>query len=471
MKDNLIIITFDQLRHEYGSIQNKKLKNKSGIRKLTKKALTFSDCYTTCPQCVPARLSWLTGQYPSRWGITKNEDVDVPGETPSFLRKLSRNGWRTEIIGKTHWTSHQHSNDLRNNVERMQSLGIDRITEIAGPRALRRIKCELTDEWERAELLSIYKRDMRERYDNHDASEAWKVRASILPNHLYPDIWIGDKAQQRLKEMPIDKPWVLWISFVGPHEPFDTPIEFKNKRRLFGNINYKNHSQDWIQKLREDDHLAKLQNRWRSVLTNKAIKEVQQDYRDRIDLIDEQLSKILKTLDDRTDAKKTNIIVTSDHGEMLGDGNMLYKGTLLESSIKVPFVYLPSKNKKRKIYSNPITSTDLIHKIANDIIIGNETKESLELWLKSKNYAVVEFREEIAIIKNRKKYVYNLDGELIWSANLKWKENETNSNVKVCKIEKIQKNTPRQTKIDKIAYKEIRKRCNSKWIVQNLITK
>ena len=64
-------------------------------------------------------------------------------------------------------------------------------------------------------------------------------------------------------------------------------------------------------------------------------------------------------------AEDTAIIFTSDHGEMMGDGNMLYKGTMLESAIRVPFVYKPIKGDRKEIgftHSKPIGLTKLLKK-------------------------------------------------------------------------------------------------------------
>ena len=116
MKKNIIIITFDQMRAYFGfstcqdlNLRNiNKLKNYGGIN--------FRNCYTSCPQCVPARISWITGKHPSRWGIQKNEDVDLWSDAPSFMRKLRDTGWETKLIGKTHWTSHRHPKDLRTKI-------------------------------------------------------------------------------------------------------------------------------------------------------------------------------------------------------------------------------------------------------------------------------------------------------------------------------------------------------------------
>ena len=230
MQKNLIIITFDQMRADFGGSPEiqKKLKNINSL--IEKGGISYNNCYTTSPQCIPARISWITGKYPSRWGIDKNEDINLQANSPSFIRKLKNNGWKTYLVGKTHWTSHRRPKDLRSEVELNKKLGIDNIIEVAGPRALRHIRCSLTDLWEEAGLLTGFINDLDERYNKkYEKIKPWVVKPTTLPNELYPDIWIADQSIKIIENIPDNKPWVLWISFVGPHEPFDTPKEWAER--------------------------------------------------------------------------------------------------------------------------------------------------------------------------------------------------------------------------------------------------
>ena len=83
-----------------------------------------------------------------------------------------RNELNIHMIGKTHWTSHYREDDLRDNVDLMLSLGINDIVEVAGPRALVRIKCALTDEWSTHNLLDKYKNDMNSRYRSKNIKQS-----------------------------------------------------------------------------------------------------------------------------------------------------------------------------------------------------------------------------------------------------------------------------------------------------------
>ena len=70
------------------------------------------------------------------------------------------------------------------------------------------------------------------------------------------------------------------------------------------------------------------------------------DYTDHLRLLDEQVGEILAKVKMRNDFDKTAITLMADHGEMLGDGGMLYKSTFIESAIRVPMIYRPPKGMK-----------------------------------------------------------------------------------------------------------------------------
>ena len=221
-KANLILITFDQWRGDWANQRRPKVRL-DAIKKIAREGWTAKHCYTSSPQCVPARLSWITGLRPSQLNVTRNKPVNLPGNARSMIRDLRDDGWHTAIVGKTHWTSHSKKVDLRDNKSDLYNLGFNQSIEIAGPRALRIIECDLTEEWKKSGVYEKHIEDLKNRYKNGVDWPAWKVEKTKLPLELYPDIWIANKGITLLKEMPENSPWILWISFVGPHEPFDTP--------------------------------------------------------------------------------------------------------------------------------------------------------------------------------------------------------------------------------------------------------
>ena len=138
-KQNWLLITFDQWR---GDWLHQPWLNLPQIQKIAKEGWHLKRCYTSSPQCVPARVSWLTGETPKELGLTRNSPYTVSANANSFVRELrDKEGYYTSLLGKTHWTSHGTPGDLRENLPLLRSLGFDSAVEIAGSRALRHREC------------------------------------------------------------------------------------------------------------------------------------------------------------------------------------------------------------------------------------------------------------------------------------------------------------------------------------------
>ena len=464
---NLLLVTFDQWRGDWTDPIAPVVRLPC-LERIAAHGLSARRCYTSSPQCVPARLSWLTGLAPSQLGVTRNCEAQISTNTPSIFRDLQQQGWYTELIGKTHWTSHLKPGDLRETKTLIQSAGFDRVLEVAGPRALQIMSCELTDEWKKESVFEQYLDDMKKRYRHGRTAAAWDVRPSVLPNHLYPDIWIANKGIEAIQRMPKNKPWLLWISFVGPHEPFDTPTRWNNGNRS-ETENYPQRAA-WIREIERDSELRKSSENWSNKLTKKEIEKCRIDYANNLQLLDDQVGRLTNEIKKRSDSDQTAIAITADHGEMLGDHQMLYKGTFLEASIRVPFHYVqpPQSGVTKKIIDRPIGLTETIKMVITNLQRGGMIEQTIE-YLKGQRYIIVEFGAELLIIKNKKKLCLNSKGETLWGINLSKDPYEQINIVK--ENQKIFNRNQEWKKIRILGEKEVEHRQQGKWLRKDLIEK
>ncbi len=97
---NILFITSDQQNPNFLGIFDDRLKTPN-LDRLAKEGITFTRSYVSCPLCTPARATWITGQYPfthGAWSVGTNLDKSCL----SLPKILSKNGYRTAIIGKSH---------------------------------------------------------------------------------------------------------------------------------------------------------------------------------------------------------------------------------------------------------------------------------------------------------------------------------------------------------------------------------
>ncbi len=336
---NWLLISFDQWR---GDWLHQPWLQLPVINGLAREGWTLRRCYTSSPQCVPARASWLTGKTPGELGVTQNIEYQVPEDSPSFVRQLRDNhNYQTALVGKTHWTPHKEGIDLRDNLPLLQSLGFDKVREIAGPRALAVLDCELTDCWRKAGVLSKYRDDLEDRYRDGCVHT---VRPTVLPDELYPDRWLTHVALEELKLLKADRPWLLWVSFPGPHEPFDVPEKW---REIWGNgpipdpIPRPSNLRKLLEVASLGSALSGKLERWPHGIPLEAQRKLRRDYADHLSFLDSQVGELLSALRKRSDFHRTAISCCSDHGELLGDWGLLLKGCFLEGAIRSLFLHRP----------------------------------------------------------------------------------------------------------------------------------
>ena len=301
--------------------------------------------YTSSPQCIPARASWLTGLTPGQLGVTANAHYTVPADAPSFVRDLrDQHGFHTVLVGKTHWTPHTKGVDLRDNLPLMRELGFEHVREIAGPRALAEVSCELTDRWQEADVMEAYRADLLDRYQDGCAHT---VRPSVLPDVLYPDLWLTGVALEELARMPQDQPWLLWVNFPGPHEPFDVPASWRGHHGAIPA------PQPRPQDAQELQRCAPEGSSWLASCNVGPMVCPKKRCRRFVGL---RRSSASVGCPDRNVVKgdgrpqrqnQTAVSVCSDHGELLGDWGLLLKGCFLEGAMRSLFLHRPPGGRSR----------------------------------------------------------------------------------------------------------------------------
>ena len=338
---NWLLISFDQWRGDWLLQPWLHLPH---LKRLASEGWHLNRCYTASPACVPARASWLTGLRPSALGVTANQIHTMPADAPSFVRELrDQAGYATALVGKTHWTPHESGLDLHDNLPLLRELGFDRVREIAGPRALAVVECELTDRWRDAGVLEAYRRDLEERYAGGCVHT---VRPSVLPEALYPDLWLTGVALEELVQLPEDRPWLLWVNFPGPHEPFDVPQSWRGRfpQGPIPEPEARPSDPAELERLAPPgSELARKLSRWPEGLPPDAVQALRADYADHLALLDAQVGELLAALGQRADGGRTAVSVCSDHGELLGDWGLLLKGCFLEGAMRSLFVHRPPR--------------------------------------------------------------------------------------------------------------------------------
>jgi arylsulfatase len=327
-RPNILLFMTDQQRWDAMSCVSDWLATPH-IDRIASSGMRFSDAYTNSPVCVPARVSLATGRYPHNHGVWTNQKYTMPVETPTWMRSLREAGYATSLFGKTHL--HPHNGDLRDREHLVHAYGLDHVDEIAGPRATSVSRSHMTERWKAAGVYKIYREDHRDRFQ----STPWVVRPSPMPLEHYPDVYVGQQAKSHLQQQDADAPWFTWVSFGGPHDPWDAPEPYASMfdpAAMPPPVTPERETQ-----ARPRGSLDRRLKR-RPQLDPDEVAQMRANYAGNMALIDDQIGEVLGVVEARGELDNTVVALVSDHGEMNGDHGLLYKKNFLNPSVRVPFV-------------------------------------------------------------------------------------------------------------------------------------
>jgi arylsulfatase len=336
-RPNIVVITADQWRGDcMGSRGGRHPVMTPHVDQLAAEGANFTQAYADCPVCMPQRVTMLTGQVASHFGLPGNFNVRSPIDPQSSLpAQLSgRAGYQTKAIGKMHFMPGRarmgfehitlHPNDYVNFLEETPYAGMYRGHGLGG-------------------------------------NEVYPAVAP-MPQRFTHTVWIVDQAIRFLGQRDPENPFFLWIVFESPHSPFDPPQPYD---RMYDNFTIPEPIQgDWVNTPDDPAYFRakRLVGKW-GQLSEELIAESRRRYYGLISHIDYELGRFLGELRSKGLYDDTAIIFNADHGEHLGDHGLFGKTTFLTGSGDVPFVIrLPASHAMAEPtleFDNPILTADL----------------------------------------------------------------------------------------------------------------
>lgn len=355
MKPNVLMITCDQLRKDALGCYDNSIIKTPNIDRIANEGIIFDQMYVVNPACAPNRGAIATGRYPWVNGLDGNDGI-LPEDELTIMEALRQYGYNTYGIGKMHFEPQFFDPyDDYDKSEEMNEIAV----------------CPQPEPWEFPHYgfeKGYFSEDNRvgpyadylEEYgfdpfaDPHSFTFGQHVTVqSAYPEEHHQTTWVGDRSIEFIKEQNEDKPFFMWTSFIHPHHPFNPPAPYDTMYD----------PEDMPLPLRTEEEVEGWPERYKTKYTSEGkeisheavglynftdddFKRIRAYYYGMISLIDKQIGKILSALEDRGMLDNTIIIFTADHGELLGDHNLLFKGALYDSVTNVPFLLRLPENKK-----------------------------------------------------------------------------------------------------------------------------
>ena len=386
--------------------------NTPNLDRIAAEGVRFGNCVTTSPLCVPARVTLAIGAYPHNNGVWGHIPYTVPADADNWMREIKELGYRTSLFGKTHLHPHHGAPDLRDKEDLLHAWGLDDVDEIGGPRACLRAMSHMTARWEDKGLLDAYRDDFRER-----SAKPWVVRPSALSLDDYYDVYVGQQAKRYLSSYDRDEPWFCWVSWGGPHQPWDTPEPYASRYDSESMPAPAMHDIDGPRPRGQIDQRFDGMKRY-PAFEKGEVGAMRADYAGGVSLIDDQIGEILAVIEERREMDATVIAFTSDHGEMNGDHGLISKSNFYDGAVRVPLIVrTPGAEYSGIVNDSPAETVDLgptLVELAGGQLDYRQVGKSLTGALDGSRHrddALSEIMGEFMLMNDEWKIALNKEGE------------------------------------------------------------
>ncbi|MGH7797116.1 MAG: sulfatase family protein [Candidatus Binatia bacterium] len=387
-RPNFLLIITDQHRADHLGCYGNNVVQTPSIDRLAASGTRFERFYVATPICMPNRATLMTGRMPSLHGARQN-GIPLSLSATTFVDIMRAAGYETALIGKCH---------LQSISGNLPTIGMPAAEPnlTTPPEYLReadntltqhgRYDQELPSTWEREpefepilpyygfkhvelaighgdKTVGHYARWLKERHPDPDslrgpknqlpgnhyiAPQAWRTR---IPEHLYPTAYVAERAIQYLENYSRtdrSKPFYIQCSFPDPHHPFTPPGRYwdmYDAAAISLPASFNSGERPIPPHLQElyDERAQNKSNRDGQrtfAITEREAREAIALTYGMISMIDDAIGSILGWLKTLRLDEDTVIVFTSDHGDFMGDHQLLLKGALhYRGLVRVPFIW------------------------------------------------------------------------------------------------------------------------------------
>lgn len=315
---NILLVMADQLAPQFCGAYGHPTAITPHIDALCARGMRFDAAYCNSPLCAPSRFSFMSGQHVSRIGAYDNAS-EFPAATPTFAHYLKLLGYRTCLSGKMHFVGPDQKHGFE-----------DRVTTDIYPSDF-----AWTPDWDNsgARIDKWY-------HNMQTVKESGTAVATFQTDY-------DDETAYAARRWLIDwgrgqahgdtQPFAMVASFIHPHDPYVAKPEFWD---LYEDVDIPlpdpapdyTDMEPFSQRLMDGIEASTVP------LSPEEVYRARRSYLANVSYFDSKVGELVQTLDDMGELDNTIIIVTADHGDMLGERGLWYKMSWFEHSARVPLI-------------------------------------------------------------------------------------------------------------------------------------
>ena len=353
---NILFIMFDQLRFDYLSCAGHPHLKTPHIDRLASKGVRFTNAYVQSPICGSSRMSTYTGRYVHSHGASRNNYPLKVGEL-TLGDHLRAGGMDAYLVGKTHMEADEKG---------MARLGIDPESIIGARVAECGFDVVIRDDglWPEGPdgfydpSPSPYNAYLKSKgynaanpwaenanavvTDDGDLVSGWFMKYANHPANIRDEDsetpWLTSECIEFIDAPERKaKPWLCHLSYIKPHWPYVVPAPYNSMydaRHVIAGVKSEAERQS-----AHPVYHAYMQNLVaRSWSRDEVREKVIPAYMGLIKQADDQMGRLFAHLEATGRMDDTMIVVTSDHGDYLGDHWLGEKNLFHQCVVKVPLI-------------------------------------------------------------------------------------------------------------------------------------
>lgn len=373
MGRKILFFTTDQQRYDALGCNGGLVARTPNIDRLATDGINYRRAHPQSVVCMPSRSTMVTGQHVASHGVWMN-GVPLPLDAPSVATTLHDAGYKTALIGKAHFEpfmdpflrytenklavsgqfSMLHDGHLHRGFDHMESASHGGMGTFHYAQWLMK---------NHPEAVAMYYRvlDMELQVNAAGGGDTGgpQVHDNPIPREWYHTDWVADRAIAWLDSLDPDADWFCWVSFPDPHHPWDPPASERHR------VNWRDldlpdgypvdraereaildgkprHWRKWYEGEFYSNYEAPA--RWvPKTLTDDQVREINALTHIENELIDEAIGRVIAHVEQRGWSADTDILYSTDHGELQGDFGLMFKGPYhVDGLMRIPLIWRPA---------------------------------------------------------------------------------------------------------------------------------
>lgn len=339
-KMNVLFIALDDLNVALSVYGNKQVISPN-VERLAKRSVRFDRAYTQYPLCNPSRVSLFSGYRPEVTGVLNNytpprKNIGEATLLPEYFRQ---NGYFTARQGKmmhalyenaVRWDVAQPEQRPLN--EREKSVFAGKDSQPPKNKANAEPKNESNGGEERQDAVTAKKPTTTKVVDRGEGL-SWEM-LDMPPENTADGRSVTRSIENINQAVKENKPFFVGVGFTKPHLAWNVPKKYFDLYDV---------SKIELPATDKGDRLGKPPLAFTTTIgaenmTDEKRREAIRAYYACVSFDDDQLGRLLKTMDDNNLWENTIVVFWGDHGFHLGDHDLWRKMTLFERGTRVPLM-------------------------------------------------------------------------------------------------------------------------------------